>query len=243
MSTETHDEHPHDDFRDWDAAYLLGALSTADRRTYELHLRSCPECRDGLAEFVPLPGLLAHLPRDEAMTLLETQEARPAEPAPPALLARLATATESFRRRTRLKIAGLVLAAAGVSAAAAIALPLAIGAAGSGGGAVGTTVELASAPGVPVEATVQFVSEEWGTRIDMDCSWGAPEGDAYPSGGVGYVMYVTDTSGVTEPVGSWTSAPGTTMHPTLATGLPLAEIAMVEVRVQDSDTVILTGAP
>ncbi|SMH32447.1 Putative zinc-finger [Rathayibacter oskolensis] len=251
MSTDPRtDELPDDDaFRDWDAAYLLGALSTADRRAYELHLRSCPACREGLSEFVPLPGLLAHLPHDEALALLELPEGRPAEAAPPALLPRLAAAAASVRRRTRVRIAALVLVAAGVSAAAAIALPLVVGSALPLETA-GATVSLASAPGVPVEATVRFVSEEWGTRIDMDCSWadqgGGEQDGAEPyreTGGVGYVMYVTDTSGSTEPVGSWTSTPGTRMHPTLATGLPLAEIAAVEVRVQGSDAVILTGAP
>ncbi|WKK71906.1 zf-HC2 domain-containing protein [Rathayibacter oskolensis] len=239
------DEIQHEDeYRDWDAAYLLGALSASDRRAYELHLRACRGCRDGLAEFVPLPGLLAHLPRDEALSLLEAPEERRLEAAPPALLPRLAATAASVRRRTRWRIAGLVLAAAGVSAAAALALPLVVGPSLPSVETAGATVSLASAPGVPVEATVQFVSEEWGTRIDMDCSWGAPAGDtgSYP-GGVGYVMYVTDTSGATEPVGSWTSTPGSTMHPTLATGLALAEIAAVEVRVQDSGDVILTGSP
>ncbi|MWV50685.1 anti-sigma factor [Rathayibacter sp. VKM Ac-2803] len=233
-----------DDFDDWDAAYLLGALSAADRRAYELHLRACGGCRDALAEFVPLPGILSHLSHDEALGLLETPEERAVEASPPALLSSLAAATASARRRTRLKIAGLVLAAAGVSAAAAVALPMMVAPALQSVETASATVALAGAPGVPVEATVEFVSEEWGTRIDMDCTWGAADGEtgAY-AGGVGYVMYVTDTSGETAPVGSWTSTPGSTVHPTLATGLSLAEIAAVEVRVQGSGTVVLTGAP
>lgn len=240
------DDAAHDDgFRDWDAAYLLGALSAADRRAYELHLRSCAECREGLAEFVPLPGLLAHLPAGDALTLLETERARPEEASPPSLLSRLAAATEAMRRRTRIKVAGLVLAAAGVSAAAAIALPLVVGPSLTAVETTGSSVALAAAPGVPVEASVQFVPEQWGTRIDMDCSWGGEEEPQRyaESSGVGYVMYVTDTSGATEAVGSWTSTPGSTMHPTLATGLALAEIASVEVRLQGSDTVVLTGSP
>lgn len=243
---EPHGEAVRDDaFRDWDAAYLLGALSAADRRAYELHLRACLECREGLAEFVPLPGLLAHLPSSDALTLLEREPSRSEEAAPPSLLARLAATTESVRRRTRIRIAGLVLAAAGVSAAAAIALPLVVGSSPTAVETTGSTVALAAAPGVPVEASVQFVPEQWGTRIDMDCSWGGDEEqERYPdASGVGYVMYVTDTTGATEAVGSWTSTPGSTMHPTLATGLALAEIASVEVRLQGSDTVVLTGRP
>ncbi|PPF24021.1 anti-sigma factor family protein [Rathayibacter rathayi] len=227
-------------FRDWDAAYLLGALTAADRRAYELHLRVCPACREALAEFVPLPGLLAHLPQEEALRLVDQSE-ESAEAAPAALLTRLAAATHSVRRRTRLRIAGLVLAAAGVSAAAALALPLAAGSSLPPVETTGATVSLAAAPGVPVEASVAFVPQQWGTRIDMDCSW-AETAEQY-AGSAGYVLYVTDTSGGTEAVGSWTSAPGTTMEPSLATGLPLSEIASVEVRLQGSDTVVLTGHP
>lgn len=252
MSRALGSDRPHGDgaehgdaFREWDAAYLLGSLPTAERRAYELHLRACPECREGLAEFVPLPGLLAHLPQDEALLLLDEGEARQEATPPPALLARLAAATDSARRRTRLRIAGLVVAAAGISAAAAIALPLVVAPALTPVDTVGSTVDLAAAPGVPVEASVQFVSEQWGTRIDLDCSYEGPDEPerSADADGIGYVMYVTDGRGVTEAIGSWTSTPGSTMHPTLATGLPLAEIAAVEVRLQGSDTVVLTGSP
>jgi len=245
VSTAPHDDRAEGDaFRDWDAAYLLGSLSSADRRAYELHLRGCPGCREALGEFVPLPGLLSHLGAEEALRLLESPEQAPAPAAPPALLSRLAAATDSVRRRTRLRIAGLVLAAAGVSAAAAIALPVIVGDALPPVETTGYTVSLASEPGVPVEATVQFVAEDWGTRIDMDCSWGeSAEGSSPTARSVGYVMYVIDRSGSAEPIGSWTSTPGSSMHPTLATGVPLADIASVEVRLQDSDAVVLTGAP
>lgn len=228
----------HDDtFRDWDAAYLLGTLSSAERRAYELHLRGCSACRESLTEFVPLPGLLAHLPQEEALRLLGELPACAEEAAPPALLSRLAAATDSVRRRTRFAIVGLVFAVAGASAAATIAFSLAVTPVQT----VGSTVSLAAAPGVPVEASVKFVPEQWGTRIDMDCNWGgtAPT----DVGATGYVFYVTNMSGGTEAVGSWTSAPGTTVEPSLATGVPLAEIASVEVRLQGSDTVVLSGRP
>ena len=39
------DRHAH-----WDAAYVLGALSAAERQEYEDHLTSCPSCRDAVAE-------------------------------------------------------------------------------------------------------------------------------------------------------------------------------------------------
>ena len=35
----------HDEFATWDGAYVLGALSPADRREYEAHLRVCERVR------------------------------------------------------------------------------------------------------------------------------------------------------------------------------------------------------
>ena len=45
-----------DRFRDWDAAYVLGALDSEDRRAYERHLAKCPSCSKALAELAGLPG-------------------------------------------------------------------------------------------------------------------------------------------------------------------------------------------
>ncbi|MCU1526597.1 MAG: hypothetical protein JWP75_360, partial [Frondihabitans sp.] len=62
----THDDHflPGDRFADWDAAYVLGSLSPAERRDYEDHLATCYDCSRSVAEFAAMPGLLAALPKD-----------------------------------------------------------------------------------------------------------------------------------------------------------------------------------
>jgi anti-sigma factor RsiW len=39
-------------------AYLVGAISPADRATLVRHLASCQRCRDELADLAGLPGLL-----------------------------------------------------------------------------------------------------------------------------------------------------------------------------------------
>jgi hypothetical protein len=41
--------------------YVLGALSPAERRAFEEHLRRCQPCRDDLASVAGLPGLLARV--------------------------------------------------------------------------------------------------------------------------------------------------------------------------------------
>lgn len=65
----------HETFREWDAAYLLGALTAKDRRAFENHLETCAQCRASVGELSPLPGLLARIRPQSDLTL-------PPEPAP-----------------------------------------------------------------------------------------------------------------------------------------------------------------
>jgi carotenoid cleavage dioxygenase len=43
----------------WDAAYVLGALSDADRREFEAHLTGCVSCREAVAELVAIAPMLS----------------------------------------------------------------------------------------------------------------------------------------------------------------------------------------
>lgn len=45
---------------------MLGASNPADRRRFETHLRSCPDCRGEVASLAGLPGLLRRLTEGEA---------------------------------------------------------------------------------------------------------------------------------------------------------------------------------
>ena len=59
-----------DDVDDWDAAYVLGALSRKDRRTYEAFLAANPQRGAALDELASLLCRLNVLSRDEALTLI-----------------------------------------------------------------------------------------------------------------------------------------------------------------------------
>ena len=49
-----------DDIADWDAAYVLGALSRDDRHRYEAYLAENPDRAAALTELAGLPGILSH---------------------------------------------------------------------------------------------------------------------------------------------------------------------------------------
>lgn len=95
-----------DPYRDWDAAYILGALSPGDRREYEQHLGDCFSCAAAVASFAGMPGLLSAVPRETTAALLGPV------PSPPALLPELVRAARAGQRRTRTRVAAAIAATA-----------------------------------------------------------------------------------------------------------------------------------
>ena len=60
-----------DPYETWDAAYVLGSLSSTERREYEAHLSGCVPCRTSVGELSGMPALLAMLSPDE-VTAIDT---------------------------------------------------------------------------------------------------------------------------------------------------------------------------
>jgi predicted anti-sigma-YlaC factor YlaD len=94
-------------------AYVLGALDPADRSRVDAHLAECDGCRDELASFAALPGLLSRASIAEVEVV--------PEPLRPELLQRLLAAVAHDRRRERrVRWVGATAAAAVVVAAASV---------------------------------------------------------------------------------------------------------------------------
>src|SRR3984885_3939887 len=51
--------------------YVLGAIDPAERTMVDVHLSTCPECREELAGLAGLPALLRRIPVGEAQQLAE----------------------------------------------------------------------------------------------------------------------------------------------------------------------------
>src|ERR1700759_1153705 len=90
----------------WDAAYVLGSLSAGDRREFEAHMATCPQCREAVAELSGVPALLSQLDRPAVAAIGESggtagmpQETRALSPA---LLPTLLATVRWRRRRTRV---------------------------------------------------------------------------------------------------------------------------------------------
>jgi hypothetical protein len=214
-----------DPYRDWDAAYLLGALSAKDRRTYEEHLRTCDECSAEVASLAGVPGTLAALPDDRALATITA--------APPNLLPGLVRNVQRDRRKHRVRL-GILIAGVATAAAvigAVIAIPL------SRDEPQGDYVVLAQTVSSKLSADARLVPERWGTTIEISCRY---DELATPSERArGYALYVTDTSGKSQLVATWTSSPGTTVKPAATTKLQRNEIKALDIRSSETGRVLL----
>lgn len=223
-----------DPFSDWDAAYVLGALSPKDRHEYEAHLAGCAQCGAAVTELAAVPGLLAKVPE---------REVTDAAPEMPSLLPRLVLAARRRRFRDRALAVGAALAAAAVAAVLAIVIPLAW----APDAPTTADVTLSQVVDSPLQAEVRLVSLDWGTRIEMTCRYAAAPsartGSAqYPAAPRDYALYVTDRDGNARQVASWAAAPGSTVEASGATSLPVAAIRSIDVRSLASGRVLLRGA-
>lgn len=255
-----------DRYREWDAAYVLGALSSEDRREFEAHMAECDECTRAVSELAGMPGLLGSVDLDSidlnASGLDPGVRPRPDPVRPPApnLLPRLLAAARRERRRTRTAMAGALAGVAAAAAALALVLPVALG-----GGVPPASVGGPSAPGaqsgapsnlavdewvemspvVPSPLSAEFIlaAESWGSRIESRCRYAASDmrRPVYNVGEQGYALYVTDTSGEPTAVATWSAAPGSSVEAVGTTGLRLHEIVRVDIRSLATGQVLLVS--
>lgn len=214
-----------DPYREWDAAYLLGALSPMELREYEEHLLTCDECSAEVASLADVPTALAALPDDGALATLTAT--------PPDLLPDLVREVQRDTRKRRVRI-GMAMAGVAATAAAVSALivvPL------SREEPEGDYVVLAQTVASKLTADARLVPERWGTTIEISCRY---DELATPSERArGYELYVTDRSGKAQLIASWTAAPGTTVKPAATTKLQRNEIQALDIRSSESGRVLL----
>src|SRR6201993_4598040 len=114
----------HYEYAMWDAAYVLGSLSSTERREFEAHLTGCPLCRGAVGELNGMPALLSRLDRDELSAIDDCSGAELL--LPDELLPSLLVTVNWRRGRARI-----VTWAAGGRAAAAAGRGGGVGAGGS----------------------------------------------------------------------------------------------------------------
>jgi hypothetical protein len=234
-----------DEYVMWDAAYVLGSLSPADRREFEAHMGTCKPCRDAVAEISGMPALLSRLDSDEVAQIDELGQAASAPPPlRPELLTSLLKRVTWQRRRSR------VLTWAVAAAAAAVLV-------------VGVFVAWRSSPGIPsperppqasasallmtpvarpseLSATITLDSHRWGTQIEMTCTYGAASKTAdSDEAGDKLAMVVVGRDGSQTQLATWVALAGVSASPVGSTSMTLDQIAAVQVVSVDNGKVLL----
>lgn len=234
-----------DQYSEWDAAYVLGALSVAERAEYEAHLTVCERCRAGVSELAGLPGLLGQLSPGEAMAVdagesfdvlgvagssaddrilsgVPALDPVAAQPPPASLMPRLPGADRDRRRwLAPAAAAAAALLIGGVGGYAASASR-----SGSPGEAPTSTLalsrsRLAFAPvrSSPMTAVVDIVPTGEGTELRVECQYApAAAGATTSSAQSGATSPPMTGPPMTGPSSTGSSATGPSMTGPKATG-------------------------
>ncbi len=225
-----------------DGAYVLGALSPADRLEFERHLTDCADCTRAVRELAGLPGLLG---RVDATVLEDLPLVEP--PVPETLLPALSREVRRAGRRRTLTTT--LMAAAAVVLAVMVpvvvsqvtddgpsqALPRPTASASPSASSAPPAQAQAMSPvgDVPVRASLTLEKVAWGTRLGLTCTYD-PEWVEYnlppdPT----YALFVRTRDGRSEQVGTWRSEGGATMRLQAGTAASRDDIRSVEVRTLD----------
>lgn len=225
---------PGDPYAMWDAAYVLGSLTTADRREFEEHMAHCGPCREAVADLSGVPALLSRLDRDEVAAIGSGPSA-PATPAVSATLLPSLLAAVRFRRRR----ARALTWAASAAAAAVLGVGVLVGVQGHMA-APSHQVAASSQPMAQVgttllTSTVQVSSQHWGTFINLNCVCLAPLTAHHDT----LAIVVVGRDGSQTRLATWVAEPGHTATPAGSISTPVDQIAAVQVVSADNGQVLL----
>lgn len=222
---------PEDRYAMWDAAYVLGSLSAAQRREFEAHMAHCPACREAVADLSGVLALLSQLDRGEVAAI---DESGPAPEMSEELLPSLLATVRWRRRRTRV-----VTWVASAAAAAVLAIGVFVGLEGWSS----TPAQQVTASAEPMAqvgttlltSSVQVSNQHWGTSISLKCVCLAPLNAHHDT----LAMVVVGRDGSQTRLATWVAVPGHTASPAGAISTPVDQIAAVQVVAADSGKVLL----
>jgi hypothetical protein len=217
-----------------DGAYVLGALSPAERADFERHLATCAACREAVAALAVLPGLLGRLDPASAAALAGGYESTP--PAPPTVLPRVLAAVAQQRRfdRRRVRRRRITFSAGLVAAALVLVVGVGMGVHLHDSTPVVpvTMSAMRPAPSVswtPVGADVGIMATPGGTKLIMTCWYSAGYDDSWV-----LKIMVYPRSGPPDQIGTWTADSGEKLNVSGITHITPDQIDHVELQRADN---------
>ncbi|GAC1400556.1 MAG: zf-HC2 domain-containing protein [Mycobacterium sp.] len=222
----------------WDAAYVLGSLTSNERREYEAHLETCERCHSAVADISGMPALLANLDLEDVHALDEESPEIP--PLRPEVLGSVLDRVRWRRRRSRwLTSAAVGVAAALLAVGAVVAIrPEIVGLENYAPQQTSQALDMTKVSETPINASISLTAFGWGTRIDMACSYGewGQSGNIAPEN---LGMVVVGRDGSHSQVATWLGLSGATALPSATTPIQQNEIAAVQLVSVDNGKVLL----
>jgi predicted anti-sigma-YlaC factor YlaD len=209
----------HGHYREWAAAYVLGALDLDELRGFETHLEQCEQCRSEVAELAAIPAMLARI------------EAPDRAVPPDAVMARAMERIEEERSslvRSKRRWQWLAAAAALFAFAAFVSF---VGVELGGSEPAAATSLLVENDSVPAQVTI--AERAWGTAIDLELD-GLPPLDEY-------VAWAVDRAGTWQQVAAWGPTPNGRAVVSGASSFATADLASVVVTSGDRSTTLVTA--
>jgi hypothetical protein len=233
-----------DPFNEWDAAYVLGALSTDERREFERHFAGCANCASAVAELAGIPGILTMIDSVSAVTLMETPEDFNASQHNPELVQTLARLVSQEKRQSRRRVsigltgAAVVLIAFGVLAGSVIHTSRSSNNS-TASIAWGSAVDMVPLSPVVMTAHLHITRKPWGTRFDWDCNYLGTLSASYSPNS--YDLVITDVTGKRYTIATW-SSPGPKADGLVATSsVSITNIRTVEIVATGSSVPLVRG--
>lgn len=256
-------EYAHDD-----GAYVLGALSPAERGAFERHMADCVACREAVAEIAVLPGLLGRLDPVAARQLLGApdpadgldmmgdegfQPPRPGlavvaggpvtggEPRVTALVNAAAQIRRNERRRRRLRNAGLALAAACLALIVGIGIGVVRGDGLPGGGGGNRPVQLtamSSATGREMPIAAEVGLTSHRWGTEVTMHCWYREVGDY-SGSWTFKLVAVGPDEAKDHLGSWVAGPGDDITFTMPTRFNADQLTRLEITKADGTPLLV----
>ena len=196
-----------DPFAMFDGAYVLGALSDADRIAFEAHLAGCDACSASVRELSGLPALLATVPETAVI-----------DEAPPLSL------LPALQRRARSSIRRRRWIMTGVAAAAACVIALAVVVSWPTSSPASHPVAMTAVAPTPITATADVRAVGWGTKIELVCRYYEISQPVRP-----YALVVVDRNGKHHDLGSWNLVPGKATTYQSGIALPRSQVKEIDI--------------
>jgi hypothetical protein len=228
-----------DPYRLWDAAYVLGSLSSSERYGYEQHLGTCAPCKLAVSDLGGMPAMLASLDAADAAAIDGSGHLPGAEsPLPPALLTSVIAKATRRQRRTRvINWTSTAAVAAALVIGAYFAFPSHLAAHPTSlAPAVRSAMTMMRVAPNAMTAIISLSGHEWGTGIEMTCTYGERPGNATSES---LAMVVVSRDGRSAQLASWVGLVGVSASPRGSTSTPIDQIAAVQVVSTETGNVLL----